>query len=164
MLICRNCGEVLTDNFFEDEYEVIEGVYAHPASDRCPCCGDDDLVEAEKCSGCGDWHEPDEIYGGLCWSCVEAAMEADRFFRWAVDGASEDKYSSFEDFMFTQIFHIAPSECPTASSYDLRCALEDVYNSLDEDELIKKACEYLKKINDVENFVEFYLDERKKVR
>lgn len=50
MLVCLGNGHV----FCEDEVRKEKEDYGEETS-CCPICGDDYLIEAEKCGWCGEW-------------------------------------------------------------------------------------------------------------
>ena len=164
MYICKKCGEIFDE---PDVMRFVEhhGEYDEPwAVDYCPECGSDEFEEAECCSNCGEYFAEEDVYGGMCENCVKDALTADLFFRWAVDGAKETKYSTFEDFMYTQIFGLDPSTCPTASSFQMREALKLAYDEFcdSRDDLDQVAWKYLKDTANVECFVEWFNEDCKK--
>ena len=164
---CTRCGETFDEPYFWVWKEHHgDGFYEDWAEARCPECYSDDIEEADTCCDCcGEHFTADELYSGYCEACVRDALEADRFFRWSGAGATETEYSSFEDFIFTEIFRISKHSLPKGSSFERREYLKDIYRAVSkDDDFTDKAWQYLKDTANVEDFVEWLaVDERKEV-
>lgn len=73
MYICRDCGEIFTEDELEEEdcsfyTEYWGSDILVPYTDyKCPYCGSKDFVNACRCENCGEWCDPDDE--GLCDGC-----------------------------------------------------------------------------------------------
>lgn len=73
MYICRDCGEIFTEDELEEEdcsfYTEYWGSNIRvPYTDyKCPYCGSKNFADAYRCENCGEWCDPDD--DGLCDDC-----------------------------------------------------------------------------------------------
>lgn len=67
MFECKNCGLM----FEEADCSLTSGGDIGEPWAVCPHCGDDDYIEIEQCSCCGDWIDVDDLKAGLCENCFE---------------------------------------------------------------------------------------------
>ncbi len=82
MYICDNCGTLCDDDelpTYTDDfgYETGVGFRSCPQTfiDDCSCGGT--FVEAKRCAICDEWCNPDDLYGGVCESCLDNNVDAD---------------------------------------------------------------------------------------
>ena len=71
MLICNHCGHkterLSSARIFDDN---LLGGYIDQSDTTCPCCSDGEMIEATKCSLCGEWFDNTELHG-VCEVCLD---------------------------------------------------------------------------------------------
>ena len=164
MYICEICGNVFDEPVVRSWLNYHgEGMYEPYGEELCPDCGSDKIDKAYQCEECGEYVSIFELYGGLCESCVKDALDADSFFRWALEGTRETEFTCFEDFVFTEIFRIGRGDLPKASSFEMREYLTDIYRTMSDDRFSDRAWNYLKRTANIEEFVDWYIEQRREV-
>lgn len=79
---CDRCGNI-TDSFnvvFDRLGELpTDGEYVN----TCPSCGNDKFTEVERCPGCGEWTNIDDLYyDKACGECVnDVKYKFEEFFK-----------------------------------------------------------------------------------
>lgn len=72
MMKCGNCSEVFDDEDVrvcrEDMGEHF-GTPCYELSECCPCCGSDDIADAEQCTICGEYFDRYELENNACDKC-----------------------------------------------------------------------------------------------
>ena len=89
--ICDNCKE----NLYGYELKRVEGEWIdcryygehigwqYEGDDYvCPYCGSYDLIKANVCPLCGEFHDKEESYGGYCEKCAEKAATPENLIEW----------------------------------------------------------------------------------
>ena len=93
MYICCDCGSVLDEDELHTERSYVSdymgGSYEDTVS--CPCGGE--IVEAEKCSLCGEYYRPEDMQDDICIECIKSEMTVDNAIECGKDGSAREDVS-----------------------------------------------------------------------
>lgn len=99
--ICQVCHSVMDEDecfFFWQEWHDEVRATEHFAGMQCPECGADGefLLEAVECKECGNFFEPDQLYGGeLCEECLKWYVRNVPFLIWEYLEDQKDELAEF---------------------------------------------------------------------
>ena len=122
MLRCCNCG-----NLFEDGEQAVwyetHGLDSPPYEtwSGCPVCKGD-YEEVHQCKECGDWHSEEELYDGLCESCLRNTINYDTFFEYC-EANKDEQY--LDIFVMSEL--LGGMDCPKNVSWDFHYLMSKVY-------------------------------------
>lgn len=85
---CCECGHV-----FEPDEARKHRYIGGETESFCPLCDNDEFDDVAQCDDCGEWFEPNELYGGAgdlyCESCLEKKADRETAFHIGRDNPTE---------------------------------------------------------------------------
>ena len=79
MLICKNCGDQVSEN----DIKVDENNVAY-----CRVCNDYDITEAKRCPICNEWYDADDGVH-ICECCLDDAMTVGNAIEFGAGGTTD---------------------------------------------------------------------------
>ena len=124
MYRCENCGHLFEEGeqavWYENQGEC-HGVTAMERFSGCPLCHDD-YEEVHQCKECGDWHYEDELYDGLCETCLRETINYDTLFEYC-EANKDEQY--LDIFVMSEL--LGGMDCPNNVSYEFHQLMIDTY-------------------------------------
>ena len=127
---CLNCGCVFSDDaiaLWEERHGLERGPYEKFYG--CPICKGDFETDCAECDCCGEVFSEDDLYNGLCISCLKSKMTVERGQAFLEDA------DTFVQFVFQQLVDI-----PCAFYHEFNDGNEKLFE-IAQDYFIKKRKE-----------------------
>lgn len=174
MYICTDCGHI-----FEDGEEAIREE-KHPYGDTtaseyfsvCPVCGGD-FETAQTCKKCGGAFLEGELIGGYyCEECLQEALTAENFLRFAEYAdkhLGESELHTVEHFMLVWVYGVSDNDIK-GSSKDFRALMMAEFKNAVEahnraakygadDKFLEQIWQYMEDYKILDCFAEWLYDE-----
>lgn len=122
MYRCENCGHLFEEGeqaVWEEKHGFIDGPFEKWSG--CPLCKSD-YEEVRQCKECEEWHTEDELYSGLCESCLRKTINYDTFFEYC-EANKDERY--LDIFVMSEL--LGGMDCPDNVSYEFHQLMIDEY-------------------------------------
>ena len=124
MFKCCECGHLFEEGEQAIWYENQGECHGRIAMERfggCPVCKGD-YEEVHQCKECGDWHYEDELYDGLCETCLRETINYDTFFEYC-EANKDEQY--LDIFVMSEL--LGGMDCPKNVSWDFHQLMVRIY-------------------------------------
>lgn len=139
MFKCCECGHLFEEGeqaVWEEKHGFIDGPFEKWSG--CPLCKSD-YEEVHQCKECEEWHTEDELYSGLCESCLRKTINYDTFFEYCEANKDEHYLDAF-----VMCYLLNCDEVPKYPSWDFHQLMKETYKRrVAEAKLIKCKFDFL---------------------
>ena len=156
MYRCCECGNLFEDGeqavWYENQGEC-HGVTAMERFSGCPLCHGD-YEEVHQCKECGEWRSEDELYDGLCETCLRESINYDTFFEYC-EANKDEQY--LDIFVMSEL--LGGMDCPKNVNYEFHELMVDTYAAWVDDIKSVMTASYKAVIDILPDCIRFVMDD-----